>query len=210
MAGVTTFALLALSAAKTATTYADQRRAAGAAERQGNHEGDILDQNAHFSDLQAADVRRRGTSAELSVRRETRQLAGSQRAAMASQGIDINSGSARDVVENDQALSELDALTIRSNARRQAWGYEVQAYDQRRQADLARIGGRNQADSIRRQSVGTLLSGAGELASIYQAAPKKISRRGSVSTSPAPNPSPSSYSGGQQRTSKGRGAGSSY
>ncbi len=35
-------------------------------------------------------------------------------------------------------LGELDALTIRSNARREAWGYQVNAEDLKRRGEIAR------------------------------------------------------------------------
>lgn len=175
MAAVSTLALLALSAATTAGKYSTQRSAASAADAEGNYTGDLLDRNAGVSDLQAADVLQRGREGELASRRGSRILHGDQRAALAASGVNIDSGSAADVQANDQALSELDALTIRNNARREAWGYQVQAADQRRQAGLARTAGKNAAQSMRRQSVGTLLAGAGELANLWSSAPKSPS-----------------------------------
>jgi hypothetical protein len=185
MAGLTTLALLALSAADTAGKYVDQRRGAGAAVRQGDYEGDILDQNAGLAQQQAADSLARGREAEGRQRAQGRQLAGAQRAAFAASGVEIDSGSAADVMANDHALDELDAMTIRNNAAREAWGYQVQSNDYRRQADLARMSGRETASSLRSQSVSTLLTGAGSLASIYASAPKRITRGGTIPTVPA-------------------------
>lgn len=186
MAALSTMALLAMTAANTAGKFADQRRAAGAAERQGNYEGDLLDQNASLADRQGADVLARGREAEGRQRGASRRLAGAQRAAGAASGIDVNTGSARDVLEGDAQLGELEALMIRNNAAREAWGYQVQAGDYRRQSELARMSGRQDAQSLRRGSVSTLLSGAGELASIYAAAPKRISRGGTIPSVKAP------------------------
>lgn len=186
MAGISTMALLAVSAAKTGIEYSNQRRAAGAAEREGELLGLQYDQNALQHDrnagligLEAADVRARAGADVLKVRGAARRLAGDQRAAMAAQGIDLDSGSAADVVENDQRLAEIDVVTIRNNARKEAWGIEVQAQDARYQGaltryqgDLARVAGRNQAASIRSQATGTLLSGAAELMAIQRSSPK--------------------------------------
>lgn len=180
MAALSTMALLAVSAAQTAGKFADQRRAASAAERQGNYEGDLLEQNAGLADIQAQDTLARGREDEGRQRRSNRQLAGSQRAALAASGVDINSGSAQDVVDSDAALGEFDAMTIRNNAARQAWGYQVQAADYRRNAAMARAGGHETTRSLRNGSVTTLLTGAADLANLYSAAPKRISRGGSV------------------------------
>lgn len=161
MAALTT-ALLALSAAKTVGDFAGQRRAAGIAEQEGDFEGGQLDQNASLVEAQ-------GRSAASQVQREGRQLMGSQRAAYAAQGLDTTTGSPADVMSSDARLSELDRLTIMNNAAREAWGY-------RAQATYARAAGRNRAAALRNQSIGTLLSGVGDLANTYAAAPHGVSR----------------------------------
>ena len=46
---------------------------------------------------------------------------------MAGNGSDVNSGSAIDIVGDTAAASEIDALTIRNNAQREAYGDKVQA-----------------------------------------------------------------------------------
>lgn len=180
MAGLSVLALMAMSTASTIGGALDQRRAGAAAERQGEYEGGLLDANAGLADAGAADAIARGREAEGRQRGQIRRLAGGQRAALGGSGIDIDSGSALDVVRNDATMGELDALTIRNNARREAWGYQVQASDYRRQAELARHAGREEGKARRRQSFSTLLTGAGDLASIYASAPKRISRGGSI------------------------------
>lgn len=180
MAALSTLALLSLSAAKTVGNYADSRRAATATEAQGEFEALQLERNAGYADAQGQDALARGRQAEGAQRRGMRGLAGSQRAALAASGVNIDSGSAADVVENDQQIGELDALTIRNNARREAWGYGVQSSDLRQQAGMVRAGAGNTAAALRRQGISTLLSGAGELANIYSSMPKQVSRGASV------------------------------
>lgn len=81
---------------------------------------------------------KRGYKESAMVRRAGKQTAGSQKAALAAQGIDIGSGSAADIIAETEAMSELDqieiqknarldALTIKNNAWREAWGYKQQA-----------------------------------------------------------------------------------
>lgn len=162
-----TAALIGLTAASTASSFVGQRKAAKGARAQGNYEGAILDQNAGVADQQAADAIARGAETEARSRAATRSLTGSQRASIAAQGIDASSGSAADVIVNDQTLGELDAMTIRHNAQREAWGFKVEATNDRAQANLARMGGRNRSATLRNASVGTLLSGAGDLYDVY-------------------------------------------
>lgn len=87
--------------------------------------------NAQIADTQAEDALVRGRDEESRFRQELKGLIGSQRAGFAAQNIDVGSGSAVDVQADAAYLGELDALTIRSNAAREAWGYKVQAQGQR-------------------------------------------------------------------------------
>ena len=168
MSGLNT-ALYALNGAQTVSQFAAQRKQANALDRAGAYERAGYDQNAQFAEDQAADAIARGKEAELRQRTATRQFRGSQRAGLGAQGIALDSGSALDVQEETVALGELDALTIRNNARREAYGYRVQAGDLRRQGQLAELSARNQAGALRTASYGTLLTGIGNTYSIYQA-----------------------------------------
>lgn len=79
----------------------------------------IAGQNATYA-LQA------GQQREQAARMRTAGLIGSQRATAAAHGVDVNSGSALDVQSDAATLGELDALTIRNNAAREAYNYKVQ------------------------------------------------------------------------------------
>ena len=68
---------------------------------------------------------------------KTKAEVGAIKAAQAASNIDVNTGSALDVRSSAAALGELDALTIRSNAEKQAYGYETQATSFAGQQSLA-------------------------------------------------------------------------
>ena len=70
-----------------------------------------------------------GRVQEQAQRQKTAQMIGAQRAAMAANGIDISSGTPARIQESTGIVGELDALTIRNNAARQAYNYQVQAGD---------------------------------------------------------------------------------
>lgn len=171
-----TAALAALTIGNTVSKFGTDRREAKTAEQMGDYEAQLYGTNADLAELQAADAIARGHESELRSRRGSRQLIGSQRAALAAQGISLDTGSPLDVVENDAALGELDALTIRNNAKREAWGFQTQATQYRSQGEMARTSGRNTAKALRNRSVSTLLSGAGELFNVYQAYGKTSAR----------------------------------
>jgi hypothetical protein len=125
-------------------------RSAGKAQKQ------LADYNAQVADMQAADAIVRGREAEERHRLDVRRLIGSQRAALGAGGADVNEGSAMDIQADTAAMGELDAITIRTNAAREAWGYRVQASDYRTRGQIAQAEGAARA-------VTTLLSTAGSV-----------------------------------------------
>lgn len=120
---------------------------------QGKYLDSVSKVNAGISRQAAADALERGSLEADEQRKQTQQVIGSQRAAYASGGIDVNTGTAGQVQSDTAALGELDALTIMNNAAREAYGYEVQAIDQRQQGKLAKYQGKMQA-------IGSILGGA--------------------------------------------------
>jgi len=171
-------------------------RAGGAANRAGeaqqesaNAAADLQVWNAEVADQQSEDAIARGGEEENRFRSSVRGIIGSQRAGFAANNVDAGFGSALDVQADAAYLGELDALTIRSNAAREAWGYKVDAFDSRMRADITRREGVALAESGRQQrtqarigAIGTVL-GAG--ASLLQANYGANSGRGTpVSTKP--------------------------
>lgn len=183
MAALTAF-LIATTVASTANQFVGQRKAAKAAKKEGEY-------NAKLSDEQAQDAILRGEEAAQYEGSQGRQLTGAQRTSLAAQGIDIGSGSAADVIANDQRLSQLAEMQIRQNAAREAHGLAVQA-------EGYRSAGKNAAQAYRNQSYGTLLAGATDLLSIYQAYGKNTTTpRKTSSTTGSPGASTGGYSGGK-------------
>lgn len=125
--------------------------------RSGKETQGIYDNNAQIADWQAQDALDRGVVNERTMRRQTKQVIGSQRASLASQGVDINKGSALDVQADAAYLGELDALTIRNNAAKEAWGYRVQANDYRNKGKIAKREGTFGAFNTILGSAGSLL-----------------------------------------------------
>lgn len=122
----------------------------------GKDQARLQEYNAQVADMQADDAVARGRTAEDRHRVNVRRLIGSQRAAFANSGQDPNIGNAVDVQGDTASLGELDALTIRLNAAREAWGYKVQSIDYRARGELAEAEGKSKA-------LGNLLSTGGSL-----------------------------------------------
>lgn len=118
----------------------------------------LADYNAEVAELQADDAILRGEQEEGVHRLKVKGLIGSQRVAFAAGGVDVNSGNAVDVQADTARFGELDALTIRTNAAREAWGYRVGASDMRARGQIAQQEGNAKA-------AGTILTAAGSYAS---------------------------------------------
>src|SRR5690606_15361918 len=72
---------------------------------------------------------------------QVRRLAGTQRATMAANGIDVGSGTALALVDETYTLGEQGALTIRYNAMNEAWGHRETAAALRQQGQFAKVRG---------------------------------------------------------------------
>lgn len=152
----------------------DAAAAAGTAQRKAAESGaDLQDFNAKVADLQAQDAVERGAEEESRYRTQVRGAIGTQRAGFAAQGVRVGFGSAVDVQADAAYLGELDALTIRTNAARESWGFKTQATDLRKRAEIARkegvyleAAGGQAKSAANLAAVGTAIAGAGSLLQI--------------------------------------------
>lgn len=98
---------------------------------------------------------------------KTRAEVGAELSAEASSGVDVNSETSSNVLKSTDELGRLDAQTIRSNAARQAYGYETQStnFGNQSSADLSQ--GANAETAGEFNSGGSILSGAGSAAMNY-------------------------------------------
>lgn len=116
----------------------EQERAAQAGKKVAEANAQISDYNAQVSELQSQDAVERGFEAESRFRTQVRGAIGAQRAAFAAGNVDVSFGSAVDVQADAAFLGEMDALQLRTNAAREAWGYKVQATNYRMEGDVRR------------------------------------------------------------------------
>ncbi|HAR04263.1 MAG TPA: hypothetical protein DCR72_01585 [Pseudomonas sp.] len=124
------------------------------ARQQGAFQEAMAEQNAAYKEAAAQDAEKRGAVDADRYRRQVGQLIGSQRTGFASNGIDVNSGTAAEIQDDTAAFGEFDALTIANNAAREAWGYRVGA-----QNDL--MNGRMAQSNARSAATGSILGGVG-------------------------------------------------
>jgi hypothetical protein len=108
-----------------------------------NAQGDFTraayETNARYAEMQADDVMKRGKVASNQQRKKTKQLIGAQRAALAAQGVEVNSGSGLMLQEEAMEMGAADARMIENNAFREAWGMRAQASEMRFQGRVQQM-----------------------------------------------------------------------
>lgn len=121
--------------------------------------------NAQIADWQAKDATERGAKAEQTQRLKAAALKSTQRAGMAARGVALDEGSPLAILQDTDMLGEMDALTIRDNADKEAWGHRVQAGNYRSDANM--LNNRAGAESPTAAAFSSLLTGGGAVASSW-------------------------------------------
>lgn len=94
---------------------------------QGAYQKSIAESNKKFAEIQADEAIKLGNLSANQQRAKTQEVIASQKAALAAQGIELDSGTAETLLKSTASLGELDAVNISNNAWREAWGYKAQA-----------------------------------------------------------------------------------
>ncbi len=167
MSGVSTATILAgaslaLTAVGTVMSIGGQQQQAQSNQGLYAYQAAVARNNQTTANTLAVDAETRGKAEEDRQRRKTALIMGTQQAALAAQGTDLE-GSPTDILGDTAAVGELDALTIRSNAAREAWGYRVKGVEYGNEVALAnaRVG----SSGLSALGVGaSLIGGAGAVA----------------------------------------------
>jgi len=132
------------------------------------YNGKVADMNAEMSRRRAKDAQERGAREEQQKRQQIAGLKGQQIAAMAANGVDLTFGSPLDTIADTAMLGELDALTIRKNAGREAYDHEVAAVNGKADANLSRMNADASQTAGYLNAAGTLLGGASKAYSDFK------------------------------------------
>ena len=154
---------LAMNAAGSVMGAIGQGQQAAAAAGQANYQAQLARNNQMIAEWNAQRALQQGQVAEQQQRFKSAQVIGSQRAALASQGGDVNSGSPLDIAGDSARAGEFDAQTIRNNAAMQAYGFRVQAANAGAQSELYRQSAANTMDALPFGIGSSLLGGASSL-----------------------------------------------
>lgn len=141
---------------------------AQAAEARGRYQRQAAEFNARLAEIQAEDAINRGDDEANRYREQVNQVIGRQRAAMAAQGISLDTGSAFEIQEQTMRQRDVEVLTIKNNAWREAWGFEVAAAQATAEGRFAEVAARNVASGAR--TAGILKAGESIQSSASKAA----------------------------------------
>lgn len=139
--------------------------------KKGQAEHAAAEYNAQVSQQNAAIARENALIAEQSGEaqasislQKTRATIASTTAQQAASGVSVNSGSYTDVRSSEREIGELDAMNIRSNAAREAFGYKVKATSEENEAILSKFEGEESEKAGYISAGATLLGGASSAA----------------------------------------------
>lgn len=161
MASLGATALGGVSGAYGAISSANAQ--AGAA----NYNASIAAQNAELAKKNEEIASQSGMAQEAIQQQKTRAYVGELKTQQAASGVDVNSGSAVDVRSSAAELGELDALTVRSNATREAFSYGQQAESLKAESALDKFEASNASTAGGINAASTILGSAGNAVDNY-------------------------------------------
>lgn len=124
-----------------------------AAKTQSDFQRAVAKRNADLQTQAQRDAEARGLAEGTRVALAGGYVLGAKRAALGASGVTVNSGSPLESIADQALFTKLDVETTRSNASREAAGYEAGAINSTIQGDFARRAGNFKVAS-------TLLTGA--------------------------------------------------
>jgi hypothetical protein len=140
---------------------------ANAASASASYNAQVAAQNQQIATQNATLAGQAGEAQAAQQQQKTRAEVGAIKTSQAASNVDVNSGSALDVQSSAASLGELNAITIRTNAAREAYGYETQStsFENQAQLDAAQSASDMTAGEIGAPT--TILGGLGSAGSNY-------------------------------------------
>lgn len=128
------------------------------AEQQSSYQAQVAKNNQTIAGMNAQLAIQKGEQQAQAKQRATAELIGRERATAAAGNVEVDSGSPLRIQTDTAKLGELDTLTIRDNAAREAWNYKNAAAGFKAQAEQDQYAGNLEAFS-------SLVGGASSVAS---------------------------------------------
>ena len=164
MCSVTAGVMIALTVASAATSAYAAKQQADATTAANEYNAKVARNNQELADQAAADAIKRGKVEAQLKQQETAALKGRQLTALAANGVDVGSGSAVDVTSNTDALGKFEELRIRSNAQREALGFQTEGMNYAAKAGLESYSAQSAQAAGKTAVFSSLVGGASKVA----------------------------------------------
>lgn len=158
-----------LVVAGTAIAVAGTATAGYMQHNQSKYEQKVAVANQKAESARAADAIERGTIDQQRLARKSAALHGSQRAALAANGVDVTFGSSADFLQDTRDLYREDADTLAKNTANEVKGIDMSAANFGSKAKAAGMAATSAAVAAGFDSATTLLGGAGKVKKINAA-----------------------------------------
>jgi hypothetical protein len=126
------------------------------------YQAQVAANNKQITEWQVSDAAQRRTKDLAAQQLKQRQFAGSQRAAMAANGVDITEGSALNILSDTEFMGQLDQNTIKDNSNKEIFNYKVQGANFDSNSEMLKM--RADAENPMAAAGSTFLTGAGAVA----------------------------------------------
>lgn len=133
-----------------------------------NYQAQVSQNNTVLANRQAQLTMAAGEQKAYATSMQARQQVGQTRAALGASGVDVNTGSAANVIQSEQKLGQLNSMTQVSNSANQAYGYQVQATSDTAQGQLYSMQAKQAQTAGMFGAMSSLLSGASGAAKSYE------------------------------------------
>lgn len=154
--------LLAIAATGVVLNAMGSFQAGQAGALSAQYNSNVAAQNAEIQRQNAAIAGQAGAQQATMHGLKARATAGAIQANEGASGVTVNQGSFKDVGASQKELGLLDAIQVRNEATKHAYGYEVQAANDEAQSKLDRFEANTKKTGSYLSASGTLLGGAGQ------------------------------------------------
>lgn len=124
------------------------------------YQAQVAQNNKTIADRNASYALARGETEAQIAGMKTRAQIGQTTAVQAASGLDVNSGSALDVRKSESEIGSFNEMVIRSDAAKQAYGYEVEGVNQQAQADVSTAAGKQASTAGDISALSSIVGGA--------------------------------------------------
>ena len=140
-----------------------------------SYQATVDENNAKTAGALRADAIRNGQIEAVNAGLRTAQIEGEQRAHFSQSNLDTSQGSPLNILSDTLFMGRRDAAIITDNANKKAWGYDVQAGNDRGNARLLRD--RAGTISPEKAALGTALTSGGTVAAKWYEMDKEQNKR---------------------------------